>query len=310
LTAIPIKPQALTDSLGYANVDSPLVRPQDRLLSTLLYALAVHLVLLLGLQFDFHLPDPAKVQRSLDITLVPLRDNQPSAEADFLAQANQQGGGDVDKRLKPTTVLQGEQPVEAQRPMPASKQDIGKPARAAQPEKAILAARQPSSHKVADNQLKKEAKPRQQKLSAATLMRQSRQFARLQAQLSEQQQASAKRPRRKIISAATKEYVPAAYMEAWRAKVERIGTMNYPEAARRAGISGSLRMAVEILPDGRVSKVEISRSSGYPVLDKAAIRVVNLAAPFARLPTAITKEADLLVIVRTWQFSEESVAMR
>jgi len=86
--------------------------------------------------------------------------------------------------------------------------------------------------------------------------------------------------------------------------------MNYPQAARRAGITGSLRMAVEILPDGRVSKIEISRSSGYPVLDKAAKRVVKLAAPFAPLPTAITKEADVLVIVRTWQFAEESVAMR
>jgi len=280
------------------------------MLSTVLYALAVHLVLLLGLQFDFDLPEPKQALRSLDITLVPQRDNKEPEEADFLAQANQQGGGESDKALKPTTVLQGQQPAEPQRPAPVPAQAVAKPSEAAQVDKPVLSTPRPATHKVVANQLKTEAKPKRKKLSAAMLMRQSRQFARLQAQLADQQQASAKRPRRKIISASTKEYVPAAYMEAWRAKVERIGTMNYPAAARRAGISGSLRMAVEILPNGRVSKIEISRSSGYPVLDKAAIRVVNLAAPFAPLPTEITKEYNRVVIVRTWKFAEESIEMR
>ena len=291
-------------------IDSPLVGPKDRLLSTLLYALAVHLVLILGLQFDLSLTDTTPDQPTLDITLVPVKDDAPPEKADFLAQGNQQGGGDRDERAKPTTVLQADQRIAAEQPVPAPVQDASKPIPAAQPKKAVLAAAQPSSHKVATNPLEKDADTRAQKLSAATLLRQSRQFARLQAQLAEQQQASARRPRKKIISASTREYAPAAYMEAWRAKVERVGTMNYPEAARRAGITGSLRLAVEIRPNGHLSKVEVSRSSGYPVLDKAAIRVVNLAAPFAPLPPAITKEADLLVIVRTWQFAEESVAMR
>lgn len=305
-----MKPQAVADPFGLVTADSPLVGPKDRLLSTLLYAMAVHLVLLLGLQFDLGLSDTTELQPSLDITLVPGQFEETPEQADFLAQANQQGGGDSDERAKPTTVLQADQRIVAEQPLPAPVPDASKPAQAAQPDKAILAASAPSSHQVASNPLKAESKPQPKKLSAASLMRQSRQFARLQAQLAEQQQASAKRPRKKIISASTKEYAPAAYMEAWRAKVERVGTMNYPEAARRAGISGSLRMAVEIRPDGGVSKISISRSSGYPVLDKAAIRVVNLAGPFAPLPAAITKDADLLVIVRTWQFSEESMAMR
>lgn len=310
MSAIPLKPSATADPFGLATADSPLVGPKDRLLSTALYALAVHLVLLLGLQFDLSLTSATLQQPSLDITLVPITDDQPPTDADFLAQANQRGGGDKDERAKPTTVLQGQTAVVAQKPVSTPVRDIAKPVQAPQPEKAVLTVDEPSRHKTVANQLKKQTKPEPQKLSAATLTRQSRQFARLQAQLAEQQQASAKRPRKKIISASTREYAPAAYMEAWRAKVERVGTMNYPEAARRAGISGSLRMAVEIRPDGRVSKVEISRSSGYPVLDKAAIRVVNLAAPFSPLPAAITKEADILVIVRTWQFAEESVAMR
>ena len=310
MSALVLKPSAVTDPFGLATADSPLVGPKDRLLSTVLYALAVHLVLLLGLQFDLSLTNTTLEQPSLDITLVPMSDDQVPDQADFLAQANQQGGGEGDERAKPTTVLQGDTAIVAQQPVLAPVPVRGKPVQAPQPEKAVLAVTEPSSHKIAVNQLKKEIKPEPQRLSAATFMRQSREFARLQAQLAEQQQASARRPRKKHIMASTREYAPAAYMEAWRAKVERIGTMNYPEAARRAGISGSLRMAVEILPDGRVSKIEISRSSGYPVLDKAAIRVVNLAAPFAPLPTAITKDADVVVIIRTWQFTEESVAMR
>ena len=98
-------------------IDSPLVGPKDRLLSTLLYALAVHLVLILGLQFDLSLTDTTPDQPTLDITLVPVKDDAPPEKADFLAQGNQQGGGDRDERAKPTTVLQADQRIAAEQPV-------------------------------------------------------------------------------------------------------------------------------------------------------------------------------------------------
>ncbi|MEJ2760202.1 MAG: energy transducer TonB [Gammaproteobacteria bacterium] len=95
-------------------------------------------------------------------------------------------------------------------------------------------------------------------------------------------------------------------MEAWRAKVERVGNLNYPQEAQRQGLSGSLILDVALNPDGSVKKIIVRRSSGYKVLDDAAIRIVKLASPFAPFPDDIRKETDILHITRTWQFLANS----
>lgn len=290
---------------GVDQIESAAVGAGDRLLATLLYALAVHVVIFLGFQFELTLSAERSHQPSLDITLVPRESLQEPDEADFLAQANQQGGGEEQERAKPTTVLQDQQRIAAMQPQVSPVANPVESAPSASQQQAVLAVKRPAEQRVQSSQ-QRDVDKRPTDLSAATLLQQSRQFARLQAQLAEQQAAYAKRPRKKVISAATREYAYAAYMEAWRAKVERVGTLNYPAAARDAGITGSLRMAVEIRANGSLGKVEISRSSGFPLLDKSALRIVKMAAPFAPLPTSITKEADLLVIVRTWQFTQDS----
>ncbi|MCA1779544.1 MAG: energy transducer TonB [Xanthomonadaceae bacterium] len=98
----------------------------------------------------------------------------------------------------------------------------------------------------------------------------------------------------------------ASYMRGWVAKVERIGNMNYPEQARRQNIDGSLVLAVDVLPDGSIERIQLMRSSGYDLLDEAAIRIVRLAAPYSALPEEILAETDILTITRTWQFSARS----
>ncbi len=108
--------------------------------------------------------------------------------------------------------------------------------------------------------------------------------------------------RHKYISVNTKDYKYAAYMEAWRAKVERIGNMNYPNKAREKELSGNLSLVVSLRQDGTVKEINIRRSSGHDVLDEAAIEIVKLAAPFAPFPTAIKKEVDVLHVTRTWKF--------
>ena len=95
-------------------------------------------------------------------------------------------------------------------------------------------------------------------------------------------------------------------MEAWRAKVERVGNINYPYEARKKHLSGKLLLDVAILPDGAVQQITIRRSSGKKVLDEAAVRIVELAAPFAPLPENITREVDILHITRTWNFVNDS----
>ena len=111
-----------------------------------------------------------------------------------------------------------------------------------------------------------------------------------------------KRPKRKFISASTKEYEYATYMDAWRRKVERVGNLNYPEEAKKLNLTGSLRLDVALNKDGTINEITLRKSSGEKLLDDAAIRIVELAAPFAPLPKNIENNVDILHILRTWQF--------
>lgn len=127
-------------------------------------------------------------------------------------------------------------------------------------------------------------------------------MASLAARIEERSQAYASRTRRKAISTATREYIYANYMEAWRRKVERIGNLNYPREARELGLFGSLILHVAVRADGSLEGIRVVRSSGHEVLDQAAVRIVELAAPFAAFPPDIKRETDVLDITRTWQF--------
>ena len=131
--------------------------------------------------------------------------------------------------------------------------------------------------------------------------------ARLIAELDRNWQAYQKRPKRKYLNARTKEYKYAAYMEAWRAKVERIGNLNYPGEARRRRLSGRLRLDVAINADGTVNAITLRESSGHKLLDDAAQRIVELAGPFAPFSDDIRAEADILHITRTWKFNHNSM---
>ena len=133
-------------------------------------------------------------------------------------------------------------------------------------------------------------------------MDRSREIATLSAALERKLRAYAERPRRKWISARTREHEFAAYMDAWRRKVEHVGNLNYPDEAARRGLSGSLLLEVALNPDGTIEAVALRRSSGERVLDDAAVRIVRLAAPFAEFPEGIAKAVDVLHIERTWIF--------
>ena len=127
-------------------------------------------------------------------------------------------------------------------------------------------------------------------------------IARLEAQISQQMDAYNKMPRKKFIGARTEELRYAQYIEDWRQKVERIGNLNYPEAAR-GRLYGNLVLTLTLRSDGSLSNVELIRSSGHQALDEAAQRIVRMAAPYAVFPESIRREYDELVITRTWNFT-------
>ncbi len=138
--------------------------------------------------------------------------------------------------------------------------------------------------------------------AAAILASRGEEIDRLTANLQAKTAAYASRVRRKSVSASTREFRYASYLGAWARKVERIGNLNYPQAARDQRMFGSLILHVAVRSDGSVEQIRVVRSSGYDLLDEAAVRIVELAAPYSPFPPDIAAETDVLDIVRTWQF--------
>lgn len=134
-------------------------------------------------------------------------------------------------------------------------------------------------------------------------------LARAQAEIAKQISDYQKRPRKHHFMPSASEYRYARYVEDWRARVEKIGNQNYPDDAR-GRYYGALRMTVAIRKDGSVADTLVDQSSGSAVLDRAARRIVQLAAPYPPFPPEIARDTDILEITRTWIFTNDQLATR
>lgn len=308
----------------------------DRLVFTILISIIIHLIVVLGISFDvFSEPTNAPVN-NLDITLVKQQDQIKPDEADFLAQANNEGGGEMDTPSPeptpdmPVPIAEEEPASELVSPLPTAPVQsepvpvIEPPQQEPEPTPAEPVKPQPEksveklTQKEADRQVQKVEKPETEaepeaeivpepkpRPSARDMMLQARnEIHELQDKLDRTTKALSERPKKRRISASTKEFAAAAYMRAWELKVERIGNMNYPQEARQKGLNGSLMLSVDINPDGSVPSggIVISRSSGHKVLDDAAVKIVRLGAPYSAIPENVLKNNDMLTIIRTWKF--------
>jgi protein TonB len=277
----------------------------DRLGVSVFGSVLVHMVLIMGVSFGFPKWQDLKGLPTLEITLVQTQSSLAPKEAEFLANANQDGGGNSDR------------PDIARNPLPVrevsdSRQRFAFLQRA--PQSRVESPREVTDLMVqphADWQAKtRDPRPERKEqqtepLNLALLEREQRaERARLNAEISRNWQEFQQRPRRKFLNARTQEYKYAAYMDAWRAKVERIGNLNYPEEAKRRHLTGSLVLDVALNSDGSVNGITVRRSSGHKLLDDAAVRIVEISAPFAPFTPDIRAETDLLHITRTWKFNE------
>jgi len=275
----------------------------DRFSVSLMLALGLHAAVLLGISFKLDLNPLRKAADTLDVILVNWKSETPPDEAEFLAQAAQKGGGEDEEAQKGAQEMHSEQPSLAEGDMPANSLPV--PPKPATDALEQLAREAPQAPPVPDKTQVEQPDP--QVPSAAELMRQSMLVARMQPEQDLQQPWKSKLKRRRYISANTREYEFASYMNAWVAKVERVGNLNYPAELKARKISGDLLMTVGINQDGSVESINIQRGSGIPELDQAAMRIVRLAAPFSPLPEEISQDVDVLHITRTWRFSHGKV---
>jgi protein TonB len=235
----------------------------------------------------------------MEVVLVNARSADSPLNPDALAQVNLAGGGntDEDRRLK--------SPLPASPKTQAGAEEASLQARVSELEQQArtLLSQLQTDGRIKERPLATPPTPAQPTTEPIQLNQQAREMAQLQARIAQQQDEYQKRPKRAFIGANVREYAFARYVEDWVAKIERVGNVNYPEAARRQGLYGSLKLTVSIYADGRLEAVEVDRSSGFKILDTAAIKIVELAAPYAPFPEDMRNKTDILSITRTWTFT-------
>ncbi len=273
------------------------ITPKDRLSFTLFLAAALHAAIILGVGFSASLS--MEQSPTIEVTLAQYSDPDAPEDADFIAQSNQLGSGTEAEILELTTTQDADfqdnqlqqvitDPLPAVAPMTLERREL------------LTAISSSDDSVTTQDETPLEAVESPLLAANETYDTLAREIASLEARIALEQQALAKRPRIKTLtSVSTKTADEAAYLNMWRRKVERIGNANYPDS----GVFGDLRMLVVLNYDGQLRDIRILQSSGYKVLDEAALRIVRIAAPFQDFPVEMRKKYDQLEIIRTWKFS-------
>lgn len=269
---------------------------------TIAISIVFHAFLLL---ISFKVPEaPAgKFKPQLDVVLVNARSAQRPVKADALAQLSLDGGGNTEAERRAKTNLPAVRDLEPAERMNLAARRVEQLEQEAR--KLLEVAGQQMRTDLVSNPTPQSAV--HERLQDPQLEAQQLMIARLEAQIAKEWEAYQKLPRRKFIGARTESVVYAEYVDKWRGRIEKVGTRNFPQEARRRSLFGTLLLTVSIKADGSVEKVEIERSSGHKILDKAALQIVELSGPFPPFPPAIRAQVDILSITRNWSFTRNDL---
>jgi periplasmic protein TonB len=263
-------------------------------------SILLHAILL---TVHFRFPDALRwksANQPLEVILVNSKTRDKPSNAKALAQANLDGGGNTSDRRTATSVAPVTNPRDPGRDLAETRRRQRE--LEAQQQKLLALSREQGAKVPVESQRQASEEP-SAPVAGQDLAERSLAMLNLQAKIDRDNRAYQQRPRKHFIGANAREYRFAQYEEDWRGKIERVGTTNYPAEAR-GKLYGILRLTVTIRPDGSVESIDLDRSSGLKVLDRAAFRIVQMAAPFAAFPADIRKDTDLLVITRTWFFAQ------
>ena len=276
----------------------------DRFLFALTIAALFHVLLLFGL--DIKSPFKALQKRSLEVTLViPTTDQLRPDKADVLAQEDQTASGIEGEAKQPRKApAMEEAQVEPVKPDVKRMDKETRPVLVVDKQQQVVTDQQ-SNTKVNPQIIEETTRP-EKKFTPELL---AQQISHVSSELTElMTRQISKKKVAYVHTINAHKYQAAAYEKNWQSKVERIGNMNYPEAARNGRLSGTLELSVGINTDGSLYRVDILRSSGHKELDQAAINIVKLAAPYAKLPAGVSDEVDILFIKRRWIFSQNQLS--
>jgi len=257
----------------------------------------LHAIIIFTVSWSFE--DPAPPSQTLDITLAQYQTDIEPEAADFLAQANQQGSGTLEEKAELSTIEQAQFRANEIREVQKLESAQQMRREAASGAELLVSVQKSWAQKNLESTEQSELQNSIQEEHFQ--QRVSSEIASLEAELRNERQAFARRPRRRQLTAvATKASVDAAYLSSWRQKIESVGNMNFPDLQ----LYGELTLLVAVRANGTIEKLEVRRSSGFRSLDDAAKRIVRLAAPFDPFPEEIRKHTDILEIIRTWRFEK------
>jgi periplasmic protein TonB len=291
------KRMAAVDPLALKDSRAPI---RDRLLTTLFLIALLHGIVIMGVSFTSGADTDDHALPTLEVLLVSddLPETRADTKADYLAQRNQQGSGNLRERERPTSPRSS--------PLPFNNPGVAD-GNAAETHHAghdegnedLVASngRAPAVRYFATAALDPSTAQQQ-----ALLMTAERQSALPTANEADRLALHGRDERELIVAPNTRQSNVAVYLDAWRRKVERIGTLNFPVEARDPQANANPVLEVAIHSDGRLNEVLLRRTSGSREVDQAAIAILKLAAPFDPFPRELSDSLDSLRFAYEWQF--------
>ena len=290
------------DPLDELRLLAPVV--PDRLPAMLFLAALVHGILIIGVTFNPELTNPFAEAISLEVTIVANPDQEIDRpdEAAYLAQASQEGGGNITDQIRPSAPLQSAMPAD----------NIGQ-------EDGNAVADSKAHERAADEVLTTEntsersatidprTDPQQQDSIAIAMESGAEQTLPLPQEEDANFRLTDDDPSQLIISADTRESVAAAYLDAWKRRIEAVGAAYIPELGDVGNLSGSPTMLVRISENGELIEARVSRTSGSPVLDLASVDIIRRASPFDQFPNEMADEYDTVAFEYKFLFTEQLV---
>lgn len=258
---------------------------RDRLTTMLVLAAMLHGMVILGVSFTAPGGADGPVDRGMEVLLVSdeLPEARQNPTATYLSQRTQTGSGNTQERRAARLPAQA-RPESA--PAPAQRD----PREAADGEQIL------ASNAAAGG-------------TPIQILPLSAQLAGEEGQPSEAQRAGDDElvlrglSRDELYLAAdTRASRLAPYLDAWRRRVERVGTINYPSAAQREGLKGNPVIEITLQRDGRLRSARIQRSSGKAQIDAAALDILRLASPFDPFPPELARDFRTLRFAYEWRF--------
>lgn len=263
----------------------------------IIVATALHAFIIFGISFS---TGKSPADMAMDVATALTQNTEKNEEARFIANASQEGSGQVRQQLR----------LETNNLSPETSEDLEEIQDVINLQKQVRQQNYQQSYlrtTLSIRHTKTESDNKNKKdLSDLEIQEQRvrKQIATLEAQLSQKQQVFASKTKIETVdSNSTTHGKAATYLENFRQHVERVANQYYPQQAKAKRITGDVRLMVIINSDGTVKAIRLLESSGSVILDEAAKQSVRQSAPYGKF----TKEMDDIVelrIVRTWRYSD------